>query len=520
MGQRWKSWTTTCAPSETRSGISHCEILCRRAGRRCSTMLFCAPKYGCPAQSRGPPLNDSSAFRASFSGVVLAVIVSSLDQNIVAVALPRIARELGGLSYISWIVTAFLLTATIAAPIYGKLSDIYGRRRMLTVSMSVFLGTTVLCSLVNTIPQLIAARALQGLGAGGLVTLSQSTIGDLVGPRQRGRYQGYFSGAMGISTVLGPLLGGALIADFSWRGIFLVTIPVGIASLALIRWGLPKSFTSKPHRIDYSGVLLLVIATSAALSLFNTLESGLISRPLTSVGLAAVAIVCVTLFLRQERRAAEPLLGLSLFGNSTFVAGVIAAGMMTFAMQGAMVFLPLYFQDVQGMTPTHSGLMLVAQIAGLIFSSILGGQLSARSGQFKKFLIAGVAMEMAAIAALAILALARAGEIPFLAALGLLGLGTGLGMPNAVVIVQNSVPRASLGVATASMSFLRSLGGAFGVAISGCVMHFVFDSVMRINSHLVDPLRPAIAASFALGATMMLLALMTIVAKLPTPPRR
>src|SRR6266436_4887648 len=220
-----------------------------------------------PLNQEAPRPNHSIAFRASFSGVVLAVIVSSLDQNIVAVALPRIASELGGISYISWIVTAFLLTATIAAPIYGKLSDIYGRRRMLTLSMSVFLGTTILCSFVNTMPQLIAARALQGLGAGGLVTLSQSTIGDLVGPRQRGRYQGYFSGAMAIGTVAGPLLGGALIADFSWRGIFLVTIPVGVASLALTRFG-----------------------------------------------------------LRQERRASEPLLGLTLFRNGSFVAGVIAAG--------------------------------------------------------------------------------------------------------------------------------------------------------------------------------------------------
>src|SRR5882762_7838734 len=174
-----------------------------------------------------PRLNHSIAFRASFGGVVLAVIVSSLDQNIVAVALPRIASELGGISYISWIVTSFLLTATIAAPIYGKLSDIYGRRRMLTLSMSVFLGMTILCSLVNTMPQLIAARALQGLGAGGLVTLSQSTIGDLVGPRQRGRYQGYFSGAMAVSTVVGPLLGGVLISELSWRWIFVATAPLG-----------------------------------------------------------------------------------------------------------------------------------------------------------------------------------------------------------------------------------------------------------------------------------------------------
>src|ERR1700732_118713 len=187
------------------------------------------------------------AFRAAFSGVMLAIVVSSLDQNIVAVALPHIANELGGIAYISWIVTAFLLTATISAPVYGKLSDIYGRRRLLTASMTIFLGTTLLCSLVRTMPQLIAARALQGLGAGGLVTLSQSTIGDLVGPRQRGRYQGYFSGAMAISTVLGPVLGGALIADVSWRGIFLVTIPVGVASLALTRFGLSKNFICKSH---------------------------------------------------------------------------------------------------------------------------------------------------------------------------------------------------------------------------------------------------------------------------------
>jgi EmrB/QacA subfamily drug resistance transporter len=476
------------------------------------------------------PLNSTAhrvpgqiAFRTAFSGVILAVVVSSLDQNIVAVALPHIASELGGISYISWIVTAFLLTATISAPIYGKLSDIYGRRRLLTASMAIFLGTTLLCSLVKTMPQLIAARALQGLGAGGLVTLSQSAIGDLVGPRQRGRYQGYFSGAMATSTVLGPLLGGALIADLSWRGIFLVTIPIGVASLMLIRLGLPKSYTLKAHHIDYKGVLLLAVGTSAAMMLFHSLTPRLFSVPLPSIGWAALAAACVALFLRQERRAAEPLLDLTLFRNGSFVAGVIAAGMMTFAMQGAMIFMPLYFQEVQGMTPTHSGLMLIAQITGMIFSSIVGGQVSARTGQFKKFLIAGVAMEMVALASLTALALTRAGNIPFLLALGLLGLGTGLGMPNAVVIVQNSVPRASLGIATASMSFLRSLGSAFGVALSGCVMHFVFSSVAQtgpdaeINIHLAGALRPAIAASIALGTTMMLLALMTIVVKLPPP---
>lgn len=316
-----------------------------------------------------------------------------------------------------------------------------------------------------------------------------------------------------------------MIAGISWRGIFLVTIPVGAASLGLIRLGLPKGYALKSHSIDYNGVLLLALTTSAALALFNSLDSRLFSLPLLSIGLAALTVACAALFLRQERRATEPLLDLNLFRNGSFVAGVVASGMMTFAMQGAMVFLPLYFQEVRGMTPTHSGLMLIAQIAGMVFSSIVGGQLSARTGHFKKFLMAGVAMEMLALASLTTLALTRAGDVPFLAALGLLGLGTGLGMPNAVVIIQNSVPRASLGIATASMSFLRSLGGAFGVALSGSVMHYVFNSIARteraaaVDIHLAEALRPAIAASFALGTGMMLLALITIVVKLPSPSR-
>jgi EmrB/QacA subfamily drug resistance transporter len=462
-----------------------------------------------------------NAFRTAFTGIMLAVVVSSLDQNIVAVALPRIATELGGIRYIPWIVTAFLLTATISAPIYGKLSDIHGRRRLLTASMMIFIATTLLCSFARSMPQLIAARALQGLGAGGLITLSQSAIGDLVGPRHRGKYQGYFSAALAVSTVLGPLLGGMLIEDVSWRGIFLVTIPIGLASLVLLRLGLRQIYSRKSHRIDYIGTLLLAIGTSAALLLFNSLDSRRSAILLPGLGLSAVALACAVMFIRQERRASEPLLDLKLFDNGSFVAAVIAAGMMTFAMQGAMVFLPLYFQEVQGMTPTHSGFMLIAQIAGMIVSSIVGGQISARTGHFKAFLILGVAMETLALACFTALALTRAGPLLFLAALALLGLGTGLGMPNAVVIIQNSVPSRSLGIATSSMSFLRSLGGAFGVALSGCVMHYVFDSVAQghsvsRNNGLADSaLQPAIAASFALGTVMMLAALLTIILKLP-----
>jgi EmrB/QacA subfamily drug resistance transporter len=414
-------------------------------------------------------------------------------------------------------VTAFLLASTIAAPIYGKLSDMYGRPRLFAASMIFFLSTSILCSIVVSMPQLIAARALQGLGAGGLITLSQSSIGDLVGPRQRGRYQGYFSGALATSTVLGPLLGGALIAGFSWRWIFLVTMPVGLGALALVRGGLQPAQAMRAHRIDYAGVILLALGTSAALLCIDSLEKSSRANPFFAAGSALLAAACVALFLRQERRAPEPLLDLGLFRNASFVAGVTAAAMMTFAMQGAMVFLPLYFQAVQGQTPTHSGLMLIAQISGMIVSSIIGGQLSARSGQFKAFLLAGVTMEMLALTALALLACIDARPPAFLCALALLGLGTGLGMPNAVVIIQNSVDRGALGIATASMSFLRSLGGSLGVALSGCVMHF---TLATIAGQAKSALRLAIASSFALGAATMLLALAAIALKLPAYQRR
>ena len=465
---------------------------------------------------------------------MLAVVVSSLDQNIVAVSLPRIAIDLGSVSNITWVVTASLLTSTIVAPVYGRLSDMYGRRRLFGVSMAVFLTTSIFCSFAKSMPQLIAARAVQGLGGGGLMTLSQSAIGDLVGPRERGRYQGFFSAALGTSTVLGPLLGGLLIAKFSWRWIFLVTMPIGVASLALINIGLRPVRTGKAHRIDVLGVLLLAAGTSAAFSCIHVLESDLSAKGALAMGAAALAAASAYLFVRQERRAAEPLLDLRLFGNRSFTVGAIAAGMMTFAMQGALVFLPLYFQVVQGQTPTQSGLILIAHIVGMLASSIVGGRVSARIGHFKRFLVAGVALETLALATLAVSAFADAGRGVFIAALALLGLGAGIGMPNAIVVVQNAVPLQMMGVATAAMSFLRSLGASVGVFLSGCLMQYTFATVLQSrgipdvsmgsldrgiglihssvavgNETALSALRLAIASSFALAAAMMLAAVVT-----------
>jgi EmrB/QacA subfamily drug resistance transporter len=485
------------------------------------------------------------AFRLSFAGILLAVIVSSLDQNILSVALPRIASELGGFAYISWTVTAFLLASTISAPIYGRLSDMYGRPRLLTTGMIVFLAASLLCSAARSMPELIAARALQGLGAGGVATLAQSAIGDLVGPSQRGRYQGYFSGALAISTVLGPVMGGALIAFSSWRWIFVACLPFGIASLSLIKAGFPASHPVVVHRIDYLGLLWLSAATICALLFVRSLEASLEIGTLPNVPVLALAILAMYLFVRQERRTGEPLLTPKLFAVKSFIGAAAASGMMTFAMNGALVFLPLYLQVVDGQTPTHSGLMLVAQVFGMILSSVIGGRLSSRTGHFKTFLLIGVTVEMMGLSLLAACAFTNAHQVAFLFALLVLGIGTGLGMPNAVVVVQNSVPKEMLGIATASMSFLRSCGAFVGVALSGCLMSLVAksaisgdnnvgeldswrsslltmasSSVDTHNLHAVRALRLGIAASFTLGAITMLCAIATVAMLVPSHPRR
>ncbi|MFM0046466.1 MDR family MFS transporter [Paraburkholderia sediminicola] len=467
-------------------------------------------------------------FKEALWGLVLAIVLSSIDQNIVSTALPHIAQVLGGLPQISWVVTAFLLSSTVSMPIYGKLSDMHGRRSMFMISISIFLLASALCGLATSMNQLIAFRAMQGLGAGGLSTLSQSAIGDLVGPRERGRYQGLFSGAAAVCTVTGPLLGGMLITVASWRWIFFASLPVGLISLVLIVLFLPAPAVRRAHRIDYVGMLLLIVSVCAAMLFLNGVGGQLAGAILNPWITALIAICFSAAFLLWERRATEPIITVGLFRNRTFAVAVAAAGMMTFAMQAAMVFLPLYFQLVLGKTPAESGLMLVPQIVGMIVSSTYGGRLSSASGNFKSFFLLGVGLEATALALLGVSSLVGAGVVPFLSALAVLGLGTGLGMPNAIVLVQNSVAPEKLGMATGSMSFVRSLSGAIGVALSGFVMRLMLESghtssafirffhdetgntvISGTGSQTVDALRLAIAASFVLGGVMMVAAFAT-----------
>lgn len=465
--------------------------------------------------------------RMVFAALMMVLILGSLDQSIVNTALPRMTSELGGMAHISWVVMAFLLATTVSTPIYGKLSDMYGRRRLLIVSISIFLLASTLCGVAQTMPQLILFRGLQGLGAGGLVTLTQTTIGDLVGPRGRGRYQGLFTGAIAISSVAGPVLGGILTTTLSWRWVFYVNLPIGAVALALIMRGLHHKPPVTSHKVDFLGAALLTGATVSTLLILNWAGSVMPWASGSSLGLIALAIGLFALFFLQERHATEPLIHLSMFRIRSFVIGVSISGCMAFAMTGATVFMPLYFQLVLGLDPARAGLMLVPQIAVMIVTSIAGGQLSSRTGLVKPFMMLGVGCEAAALVGCATLAWAGAGIPAFLVALGVLGFGMGMGMPNATVVIQNAVPRAHLGVATATMGFIRSFGGVLGVAVSGGAMaaqlgHYVDSSsagrgivmikamVAPARETMIEAYRHAIAVSFSIGGGVMVVAFLLV----------
>lgn len=415
-----------------------------------------------------------------FVGLMLSMVLSSLDQSIVNTALPQMASDLGGLAHLSWVVTAFMLCSTIANPIYGKLGDMYGRRRLLTASILIFLLASTLCGLAQSMPQLILFRALQGFGAGGLMTLSQTVISEVVSPRERGRYQGLFTSAFAVSSVSGPLIGGGLTTALSWRWVFYVNLPLGALALTLILIGLRPSRRAERHAIDYVGAALMACAATATLLLFTWAGSLFPWASLWTVGLGLAGVIFWALFLGQERRAAEPIINLALFRIRSFTIGVITTSLMAFAMMGTMVFIPLYFQLVLGFTPAAAGLLLLPQIAMMVISSILGGHLSSRLGRPKPFMIGGIALEALGLSGLALVAFINAPLPYFLGSMAILGMGMGIAMPNATVIVQNAVPRNTLGVATGTMSFIRSLGGALGVAVSAGVMS------MHLNSNLAD----------------------------------
>ncbi len=412
----------------------------------------------------------AARLRTVMAGALLAMVLAALDQNIVNTALPRMVGDLGGMAHLSWVVTAFMLTSTTTTPLYGKLSDIYGRRTLFFVAILLFLAGSLLCGAARSMGQLIAFRALQGLGAGGLLVLAQAAIGDVVSPRQRPRYQGLFTGTFALASIAGPLLGGLITSALSWRWVFYVNLPVGILALVMIAIGLRKPPSGQVRPIDYAGALLLTGATAALLLLLAWGGTEFPWASLPSAALAAVTAALAGLFLRREARAPEPLIRLALFRNPIFARGVAVGGMMAFAMLGSTVFLPLYFQLVLDMDPAAAGAMMLPQVVGMLLTSVIGGRIVARLGRNKPFLLAGLGLEAAALASLAAFAFIGAAPGAFLVSMGALGLGMGMGMPNLTTAVQNAVPYRELGAATGATTFARSLGGAVGVAASGAIM--------------------------------------------------
>jgi EmrB/QacA subfamily drug resistance transporter len=437
-------------------------------------------------------------------GLMTGMLLAALDQTIVSTALKSIVEEFDGLNHYTWVVTAYLLTSTASTPLYGKISDIYGRRIVFQFAIVTFLIGSFLAGASQNMEQLIAFRAIQGLGAGGLMALTFVIIGDIVSPRERGRYQGYFGAVWGLSSVAGPLLGGffsdagQIFGVSGWRWIFYINLPIGIASLVITSAVLHIPKVKRAHTIDYLGALLMVSAVTLILlsvAVFGPQNGWGDSR---TIGYLALGILLTVLFLMWEKRAKEPILPLYLFKNHTFsltslLGGVIGAGMF-----GAIIMLPLYLQVVKGDSATSAGLKLIPLMLGIVSTSIISGKLISKHGHYKRYPIMGTGLMTVGILLMTRLEI----DTPFwqIAIYAVMvGAGLGLSMQTIVIALQNAVDFKDMGVATSSNTFFRSLGSVFGTAIFGSILTNRVGHYLQANFAELSAKNPDALKGFDLG---------------------
>lgn len=465
-------------------------------------------------------------------GLMSGMLLAALDQSIVGTALPRIVSDLGGLNHITWVVTAYLLTSTASTPLWGKISDLYGRRIIFQITIVIFLIGSALCGLAQSMPQLILFRAIQGIGGGGLMAIAFAIIGDVIPARERGRYSGYFGAVFGVSSLAGPLLGGWITDNISWRWIFYINLPIGIVALVVTSIVLKMPVIKRDAKIDYLGATSIVTGVSSLLLYLNWAGEKYGWTSPTALAFVAVSVAMTVAFVFIELRAVEPIIPMQLFKNPIFSVANAFGFLIGFALFGGAIYLPLYLQTVKGMSPTESGLAMLPMVAGTFSMSIISGQLITRTGKYKIYPIIGSSILLVALYLLNTLHVTTPyWQIAIYAFL--FGVGLGLAMMTIITPVQNAVSPRDIGTATSATTFGRSLGGAIGAAFFGAVMtsrlvHYIAGipevaagslpageintNDMNAIHQLPEPLRTEVLTAFTSAVTDVFLYVIPVIA--------